>query len=222
MESILSKVFANFYSYDQMRPAMLNPFIVGDKTYATDGYTLVRCNTENIDFEYENKEEPLKVERVIPKINTSQIIDIDSIDWASFMNKDEMVGDGSDDVECGHCKGEGTCEESFYYKGERYTAEYDCPVCDGSGFEEEEKQIPTRNKTFGQNDVVRFKNTYFYATKFYKLKKVKDLIGADVELISHNNQTDSLKPVLFRIGIVEVLIMPMQYSSIDDVIVNID
>lgn len=66
--------------------------------------------------------------------------------------------------------------------------------------------------------MVRFKDIYFYATKFYKLKKVKDLIGGDVELISYNSNN---KGVMFRIGIVEILLMPCMFNSDEYVVANI-
>ena len=52
---LLGDVFSLFCGTDAMRPVMLNPFMVGDKTYATDAYTLVRCDNDKIDFEFENK-----------------------------------------------------------------------------------------------------------------------------------------------------------------------
>lgn len=212
---LLGDVFSLFYGTDPMRPVMLKPFVVGNKTYATDAYTMICCDTDKIDFEYENKETPLKVEAAIPEINTSEIIDIDAVDWISLMNKDETVVDGND-VECGHCKGEGTCDDNFLYKSKFY--DFECPVCDGSGYEQEEKQMPTGNKTFGSNDMVRFKETYFFATKFYKLKKVKDLVGGKIELISYSKNS---KGVLFRIGFLDILIMPCMYNSEDYVVANI-
>ena len=216
--TVLSDVFSFFYGSDPLRPSMHNPFEIDGFTYATDAYTLIKCKSDLIDFEWHNEENSLKVENVVPNVNTSEIIHLDSIDWASLMNKDETIGDGNDDVECGHCKGYGNVDDDLRYKGKFYSFEYECPVCDGSGFEEEEKQIPTGNKTFNSSDIIRLKNTYFYATKFYKLKKVKDLIGGEIELISYNENN---KGVLFRIGIVDILIMPCICNSQDYVILNI-
>jgi hypothetical protein len=216
-KSLISDVFSLFCGLDSMRPVMLKPFVVGNKTYATDATVLVRCDNDKIDFEFENNETPLNVEAAIPEINTSEIVDIDDIDWGSLMNKGETIGDGND-VECGHCNGDGNYEDSFFYKGRFYDFEYECPVCNGSGYEEEEKQIPTGNKTFGPFDMVKFKNVYFYTTKFYKLKKVKDLIGGNIELISYNEKH---KGVMFRISIFEILIMPCMANSDEYVVVKI-
>ena len=73
---------------------------------------------------WKNKEKPLKVEAVIPELNTSEIINIDNIDWVSLMNKDEKISDGNE-VECGHCNGEGSVEDSIFYKGKFYYFEYE-------------------------------------------------------------------------------------------------
>ena len=211
----LFDAFRLFCGTDLLRPAMLKPFVVGNKTYATDAYTLIRCDNKNIDFKIEN-ESTLNVEAVIPTINTSEIINIDQIDWNSLMTTDESIGDGND-IECGHCRGEGIVEDDFIYKGKIYDFEYECPVCEGSGFEEEEKQILSGNKTFGPNDLIKFKDSKFYARNFYKLKKVKDIIGEEVELISYNSKSNG---VMFRIGCVEVLIMPC--LSNDNAIITIE
>lgn len=196
---------------------MASPFIVGSYTYATDAYSMVRCKTERVDFKFENTEQPLNAEAAIPEINASEIIDLDNISWTDLMTVDEKIGDGND-VICGHCEGNGSCEDSFVYKNKCYDYEYDCPVCDGSGYEEKVQMIPTGKKTFGMNDMIRFKDAFFYARRFYKLKQVKDLIKADVELISYSGNN---KAVLFRIGFLEVLLMPVIQNSNTDVIVRI-
>jgi hypothetical protein len=212
-KTTLEEVFRLFCGNDALRPVLLNPFVVGDKTYATDAYTMVCCDNDKIDFEFTNRETPLNVSNVIPENNTSEIIDIDSVDWNLLLLENETIGDGSD-VECGNCKGEGTCDDSVYYKNKLYNFEYDCPVCEGSGYEEEENQIPTGNKTFKLNDKVKLKDVTFFASKFYKLKKVKDLMNCDVELIQYNT---THKGITFKIGFLDVLIMPtMNADDRDD------
>ena len=214
----LSEVFSLFYGTDEMRPAFLNPFVNGEYIYATDAYSLVRCKNEHIDFEYKQDDSIKKpdAEKVIPEATMSEILNIDSIDWISLMKSDETIGDGND-IECGHCKGNGSVEDDFLYKGKFYKFEYECPVCDGSGYEEEEKLIPTGKKTFGSGDRIKLKNSIFNARKFYKLKLVKDLIGGDVELLSISNTK-----AYFRIGFVEILIMAVLTESDFKVIAEIN
>ncbi len=214
-KSGLKQVFALFCTIDEFRPAYANPFVVNGKAYATDGHSLVRCESDKIDFQIESENKILHIEKVIPEENTSEVVDIDCIDWASLMTEDELVGDGKD-VECGHCEGMGTCEDSFLYKKQFYSYEYDCPVCDGSGYEEEEGKIPTGDKTFPYAAKVKFKGAYFYAQLFYKLKKVKDLVGGDIKLIYYKSNLNCL---MFSVGILEILIMPCTAPDGDDTVV---
>ena len=218
----LEEIFSFFYAKDSFRPVILKPFVFEDYTYATDTYSLIRCKTEKINFEYENNETISTVDKIFPIPNTSEIIDLDSIDWDSLMKEHECIGDGND-VECGNCNGEGTCEDTVYYKGRMYDYEFDCPVCEGSGYEEEEKQIPTGKKTFGVNDKVKIKDNYLNAKRFYILKKVKDLIGKDLELKYYNKSNNKFEGLLFKIDFLDILIMPLHldYNEADDVIANI-
>ena len=73
---------------------VLNPFEIDGFTYATDAHTLVKCKSKLVDFDWHNGETPLNVDNVVPQVNTSEIIDLDSIDWDSLMNKDETFGVG--------------------------------------------------------------------------------------------------------------------------------
>lgn len=205
----LEDVFAIFYGSDPMRLVMNRPFVIGEYTYATDGYTAIRCKNERIDFEYKNDEIPPRVESVVPATNTSEVLDFDSVDWQSLMTVPEKVEVG-DNVDCGHCDGTGSCSDVIFYKGNRYDYDYECPVCDGSGWEEEAEERETGNMEFSSTDKIRLRDSFFYANKFYRLKKVKDLVGENVELISY---TGPDKGAMFKIGFLEILLMPCVSDS---------
>lgn len=220
-KTVLSEVFYMFCDIDEnMIPVFSNPFEINGTTYATDRFSLVYCDSNIIDFHYENKETPPNVNNIIPEINTSEIINIDSIDWLSLMTQNETTSVGSY-VDCGHCDGFGTYEDSFFYKHKLYDYHYKCPVCEGTGHEQTPKIILTGNKTFKDKDVIKFKDAYFSAFNFYKLKKVKDLIGMDIELISYRSND---KALLFKIGFLNVLLMPILFHSIyeEDVLLCIN
>ena len=111
----------------------------------------------------------------------------------------------SDDIECGLCHGEGTLEEDYWHKGKQYTAEFDCPVCEGSGHEEEGKYVNTGNKTFDKLSIVVFKGQQYDMNLFYKLIQVQKIIQSEIIL--------TVKPsadiaAMFRIGDFEILMMP--------------
>ena len=63
----------------------------------------------------------------------------------------------------------------------------------------------TGGKTFG-NCVVNIKGVYFHVDKFYKLIKVRDILGGEIELISCSKPT---RAVLFKVGVREILLMPV-------------
>lgn len=211
-KNVLRDVFSLFLGNDHMRPVMLNPFEKKGKTYATDGYSLVCCNSDKINFEYINNEKPLNVENVVPLVNLSESIDLDKIDWDSYKTEDETE-DSGEDIECGHCKGQGNIDDRTYYKGKFYDFEYECPVCDGSGYEEECFQKPNGRKTFPTYTYVKVKDIYFYASKFFKLKKVKELMNEKIELIAYHGVN---KGVLFKCGFLEILIMPVMKNEYDE------
>lgn len=215
----LKEAFYLFCAEDNGRELFLNPFVVGDKTYATNSYIIIGCDTNKIDFEYENlsTEKHLIIENIIPDTNMNKIIDVDSIDWDSFMTSDELIAESSD-VICGHCYGDGVYTDSFVYKNKSYDYEYECPVCHGTGYEELEKMVPTGNKTFTPGTLVSINDTaYISLTNFHMLKKVKDLVGGDVEIAS---LTQKNKPILFKIGFLDILIMPVA-SEYPNVILSI-
>jgi hypothetical protein len=218
--SNLSDVFYLFCGKDSNRPVLANPFIIGEYTYATNTYSLIRCKSEKIDFKYENDEEPLKiVDNIIPNSNMLEIINIDDIDWISLMNTDETIWEGNDII-CGLCNGDGSCDDNVLYKNKFYDFEYECPVCNGTGYEEKSYRKPTGNKIFSPNDVVKIKDAFIKCEYIYKLKKVKDFIGGDLELICYKDNKSS---VLFRIGFLEILLMPAGiYHDYDiNVVLNI-
>jgi hypothetical protein len=207
----LQKCFELFLGHDELRPVFDNPFVIENNTYATNAHVLIYCDSKHIDFEFKNKETAPNAKAIVPKENTSQIIDVDSIDWESFKTADEFKYIG-DEIECGHCNGDG--EFDVYYKNRYYDCE--CPVCDGSGYEAEPIKVKTGNKTFKDYDVIKLKNLYFNINLFYKVKQVKDLIGGDVELV-HFPELE--KAILFKINFAFVLIEPFYKTSDDESVV---
>lgn len=215
----LEEIFSLFYGEDEFKPEMAKPFILEDYTYATNGKSLVVCKTEYIDFDYENPHGSIKnAAKVIPNENTREIIDIDSIDFDYFRIHPEMVYSGKD-IECGACDGFGTLHDTYYYNNKPYDYQFECPICDGSGFEVKAQKVPSGNLTFKEYDKILFKNIPFDAELFYVLKKVKDLMNQDVFLISINNEN---KAVVFEIGFLKIVIMPLVSYDEEDVIIKID
>jgi len=203
----LGEVFSLFVGEDELRPAMLKPFEINGKVYATDAYTLVRTDKANVEFVLDNEHTPPNCERIIPEVNTSLILNITKEMFEPLKTADEYEFKGKDN-ECKTCEGSGKVEWAF----EHYTRNFDCPVCAGDGWEEEKKRIKTGKKTFG-NCVVKINDAWFHIDKFYKLIKVRDVLGGEIELISYSK---SSRGVLFKIGVCEILLMPAIYRDASD------
>lgn len=204
---LLGDVFSLFCGTDTMRPDMQLPFEINGKIYATDAYTLIRCEKSHCDFEITNPHTPPNCEAVMPIPNTEKVLHIDKSVFEQYKTEDEYESIG-EDVECKVCDGHGEVEWEF----ESYTKDDDCPACDGSGYEAEKKAVKTGRKTFG-NFRVKLNETYFRMDIFYKLIKVRDFLGGEITLLYQSKPTSG---VLFKIGFCEILLMPCLLHDIDD------
>jgi hypothetical protein len=204
---MLYNVFSLFVGDDSFRPVMHSPFEINGKVYATDSFTLIRCDKSYCDFEIANPHRPPDAEAVIPVPNTNQVLNIDKSVFEQYKTEDEYENTG-EDVACKVCDGYGLVEWTF----EHYYEEDDCPACDGSGFEEEEKAVKTGRKTFGMFRV-KLNESYFRMDLFYKLVKAQDILGGDITLIHQSKPTSA---VLFKVGFCEILLMPCLLHDIDD------
>jgi len=213
-KSLLGDVFSLFIGEDKFRPEMHKPFEINGKVYATDGYTLVRTDKANIDFVIDNEHTAPNCEGIFPKVNTSLILNVTKEMLEPLKTADEYEFAGKD-IECETCEGIGQVEWEFkHYK--RY---FDCPVCEGNGLSEKTRVRKTGGKTFG-NCLVNIKGAYLHIDKFYKLIKVRDILGGEIELTSYSKPTSV---VLFKVGVCEILLMPVMnvYASDWDGFLNI-
>lgn len=205
--NMLGDVFSLFVGHDALRPAMHKPFEINGKVYATDAYSLVRTDKENIGFILDNEHKPINCEGSISEINMSLVLDITKKMFEPLKTADEYEFLGKD-IECETCECSGQVEWEF----EHYTRDFDCPVCEGSGLSEKKRSRKTGGKTFG-NFVVKIKDSYFDVSRFYRLVKVRDILGGEIELISYINKR---KAAMFKIGVCEILLMPVMFDTIND------
>jgi hypothetical protein len=204
---MLGDVFFLFVGKDKFRPAMHKPFEINGKVYATDAYTLVRTDKANIEFFLDNEHNPPNCEGVIPEVNTSLILNITKEMFETLKTADEYEIAGKD-IECKTCEGSGEVEWDF----EHYTRDFECPVCEGAGWEEQKTSRKTGGKTFGKC-IVKINDACFHIDKFYKLIKVRDILGGEIELISYSKSTSG---VLFKIGVCEILLMTVICGDASD------
>lgn len=212
--SKLIDVFKLFVGVNESRQVLHKPFEFKDKVYASDKYTLVRIDKKNCDFVLDNEHPPIKCDNIVPSENMNVVLNIDKSTFEKYKTEDEFEYIG-ENIDCSTCEENGTVEWKF----ERWKKEFDCPMCDGSGYSQERRSRKTGNKTFGFK-LVNMMGVYFDVNKFYKLIKVHELIGCEIVLISKSNPQSA---VLFRIGNCEILLMPYNYenSACDYEVINI-
>lgn len=202
MKTELEKTFDLFVGKDNLRPTMHTPFEFENYIYATDAHILIRVKKEDCDFEITNPDFLKCDDKIIPKENENIILSIPDFEMYKTEDEYKVI---QEEKECDTCHGSGEVEWEF----ENYTKDFDCPVCEGEGIEEEEKKAKTGKKTFGLT-AIKVKDTYFDIKLFNVLNDVKDYLGGDITLISADK---SFSPTMFRIGICEVLLMPVRFQK---------
>lgn len=205
--TLLCDVFNLFTADDKFRPAFKKPFINDDKVCATDSYVAIFIDEKDCDFEVNNEYEPPRLISIVPPENKPVVLDLKKIDWEKYKTEDETRKVG-EDIDCSVCNGFGEVEWEFQ-KWEKY---FDCPACEGSGKESEAHEEKTGEKTFGPFRV-KLGNTYFDVAKFYKLIKVQEMLGGEIELLNNDYPRNGN---LFRVGKCNVIIMPMLLENVED------
>lgn len=202
----LQEAFSLFVCPTELRQVMQKTFEKDGYVYATDASTLIRIAKKDCDFILENEHKPLDLEKLFPEENINVVLNIDKSIFEPYMTEDEVKYVG-EDIDCFTCDGKGSVEWIFEY----WEKEFDCPKCDGNGLSEEKQKVKTGNKTFGRF-LVKLNDSYFSIENFYKLIKVRDLIGGEITLV---HQSDNYKASIFRIGISEVILMPCYVTDIN-------
>ena len=205
----MEELFNLFVSKDRYYERYNKPFVYKDKIGATDAYTMIVTNATNVDFKITNTHVPPNLDASLPKENAKELIVIDKDAWEELKTEDELI-EISPEIECKECKGEGEVEWQYRH----YTEDFDCPVCDGSGIEQEARYEKTGNKVVGRS-LVNIKDAYFDAKLSQRLISVSDFEDKDLYLVYHR---DHRSAAMFRCGIFDMLLMPIlvQYDTLED------
>lgn len=211
LQTNLEKVFLIFCEKeDLLRPALLKPFEINERVYATDAVSIIRTDKQNIDFEFENKEKTPDAEYVYSKndfsLSEELIIDERILDELKI----EDVYTEGEEIDCPICDGNGEVEWEF----DRWTQEWDCPSCNGSGYSESKERVKTGEKGFGYGKYhVKLKEVYFRLEHFYKLIETKNILNEKIFYKGcHKQNTPSGS---FKIGNCEIIIMGTIHNDLD-------
>lgn len=201
---------------DNIPDWMSTPFTIGQDTYATDGHSIIkvpknsvgafgRCMELNIEekvlgfFDFKHsKILDIKVSELRDAISEIPIID-------EYINVDS-------EIKCTECNGNG--EVNWEYDG--YFTKMDCPVCDGEGNINKSKKEKTGKKIMEGNYCIGINKSIIRVCMIAQLITIAESLK--VEVIEVIKQPNKNKAIILKVGIAEILMMPVWKGNLQDVV----
>lgn len=204
------KILNLFVSTDELRSWMQTPFIIDDKAYSTNGWALVAFDLKNLteigEFRAFNAD---KLSGVYPlEQNLDKTYSI--VDLKELFKKVPQVEDFDEEEKedtCEECSGSG--EVTFTYEDSKYKdheLDGECPICDGFGKCKQTIEKPNGKMVDDCNSKCVIGNSLFFANKIKHIIDVAEIL--EVSEFKHIHQTTSNKQNVFKIGDVDLLLMP--------------
>jgi hypothetical protein len=139
------KELLELFCSEQYREWTKHPFQHGDYVYASNGSVAIRIPKSVCEGEYPEEEHSVtfKGEECSHFFRASVLNEMLAL--CPKTPEYKIVGEN---IKCPECDGEGVVEwerwgRSDKYRAERWEQEFDCPVCRGTGYEQEAKYVET-------------------------------------------------------------------------------
>lgn len=193
------------------RPIFEKPFFHKGLAIATDMYSMVFFDSKLCSEKepFSGKENMLDFMPKERNQNFAFTIDVLKNTIGKCPLKDELkIVKASE--KCDACMGEGEVTYEFFYAKKDYEIERDCPVCDGEGVTKEQL-LPTGNKIPDLEHHIQIKDAMFLATNLSKLINVCEILNEPDIVLVYANTPISIH--IFKIGLVEIMIVPINDSS---------
>ena len=178
---------------NDLRPMYANPYLKDGYVYAVNGFRLIRIKAEILNGEYEPTD---KMRLPIPNDNCDYLITDKDIEkaLASVPQEEEVIKIG-EDVECLECAGSGKVDWEYTdNNGKMYEYEYDCPVCDGTGYAEETQEKKTGKMIPCWTSSIGFGNSCIRVDHVQTLLEAMKIIGVtEVHLVAQGNHISVFK-----------------------------
>ena len=178
---------------NDLRPMYAKPYLKDGYVHAVNGYRLIRIKAESLNGEYEPTD---KMNLPIPNDNCDYLITDKDIEkaLASVPHEEEVIKIG-EDVECSECAGSGKVDWEYTdNNGKMYEYEYDCPVCDGTGYAEEAQEKKTGNMIPCWTASIGFGNRCIRVDHVQTLLEAMKIIGVtEVHLVAQGNNMSVFK-----------------------------
>ena len=201
---------------NQFRIWMQEPFNIGKNVYSTDAHSIMKVPNNSVRFFNEcTKPEKAKVILKYFDFKGSKIMDIKLSDLKDAISKvpliDECINADSE-CKCTECEGEGEVEWEY----ESYTKDMDCPVCFGDGIVTEYKKEKTGRKIKAEGYFIDINVSRLRTAMIEQLIIIADLLNVEtIEVIKQNKPN---RGVFFKIGIAEIVMMPVLFTGDQNII----
>lgn len=210
-ENAVDELLKKFVSADDIRPKFMSPWRAADKIYASETHILIRIPAHLTSTPYPQYPDDHS-DKLFPEAIPNGIISLTSLSEAlkeaPLIDETITVGE---DIACDECNGTGEVEWDY----KTWSKIFDCPVCDGSGYKDCERQEPTGRKIIYPFASIRIGQVCFKATFIKLLLETMKLCSCDYTTVT---LVSSTKPALFHItDEIDVLLMPISttpYTSI--------
>lgn len=200
-------------STDEIRPWMMQPFVLHDTVHATDAQVMLSIPKEKVEGSYGLLSEKRSLDGMSSvlgyKSNQDTYIGIQELKEA--INKVPLINETKEEEQdCEECNGEGEVEWS--YGG--HTNEFDCPECNGYGYTT--SYVKSEKKVRDIGYFIDIGNSRFRISIIEQLIKVATLLGFDKAKLVYQYQSN-VKSV-FKFGKTEMIIMPVMTDEKDKTI----
>lgn len=189
-------------------PEYNNPYRNDGYVYATNTRKMIRIKENAVRGDYKTAEIALN----IAKNNCNYTITAENIEKVlSAIPQIEEIMSVGNNIKCSECDGEGTVTWKYTDKNwNDYEIEEDCPVCEGVGYIEKERQIKTGRIIPNPNTVVKVGKNNIMATNLQVLLDAMRIIGVmEVRLVCQKGVINH-----FRIDRnISVLLASNKYSA---------
>lgn len=151
-----------FVCTDDMRAKLMKPWIERDNIFASESHICIRTKmgvNDNADYPRfddgkTNQLFPVSIAGADGKLSF-KILE-NALSYAPMVDEMDWVGE---DIECEECGGTG----QVHWDYRCWTRAFDCPVCDGTGYSSQSKQVATGKKVVDPEACVAIESVCFRA-----------------------------------------------------------
>ncbi len=207
-ENIHENVLNMFVGKEINKPWMTKPFTYNEYVCSTDSHRLcyfdkAKCGA--FDFYDLNH-----AANFIQKFESNFEFSVERLKRDVLaLDMEDDFNEVGENIECKKCDGDGQVQMTF----EGNTYDRDCPTCNGSGFSEQTRHIPTGFLRICWPQKCKIGNSLFDTNFIKDIISIAELFNVDQVGVM---QTLPFKQTTFQIGDIKLLIMPMLASEDDE------